>query len=292
MALTLKVPEGFSLAWFCSIMSAVMMMLLFYTIYRTLFVLFNPIQMNWFHITQRYLLILFYTLQIVQDQSLPLIDSDPMNSSILQRKQTFWQKVIFYVSLGLLWIFYFLHIFEQAVYVHFVNFQAKYRIEELPFKKNYFNKREKKMLFVFVILALSVGCSQLYIIIIDSNDRWYKDLIISVKSIQITIISVILVLIITLELLLEIQLSNYLKVQYAFHKTKMRFQVFLFISSLVMHLIYQINLTDEALTQQDLPFISIVMQVPPATFCLVKDLADCFDCFNKSTENFRYYSIF
>ena len=65
MALTLKVPEGFSLAWFCSIMSAVIIMLLFYTIYRTFFVLFNPIQMNWFHITQRYLLILFYTLQIV-----------------------------------------------------------------------------------------------------------------------------------------------------------------------------------------------------------------------------------
>jgi len=74
------------------------------------------------------------------------------------------------------------------------------------------------------------------------------------------------------------------------HKEYLRVQLAVFLISLAIQMYMFIDTKNYGITR--LPLVRMSRDIPCYVFCLMKCDKDCFECFNKNADQFRYYSIF
>lgn len=146
------------------------------------------------------------------------------------------RKILARSTRALYQFLYLVQIFEWVIYVHFIRFQGKYRIEQLFGLKKNFNSRECKIFGCF-IFVLILSLSDIYIPDIigyyNGDQGEHASLKYAVIMVEIQDSAMLFGLLCS-EIALEYNLKKHYRVQYLAHKNSLRIQLFLFIISLAI----------------------------------------------------------
>ena len=179
--------------------------------YRITSLLFVPHSINWFQLMFQILIILFCVVEIVASWGYLMEDTIFEQASRSSKERSWYQTSIYMTSSALYFFFFLLQIFEWVIYANFVNFQGKYRLEELEGRQKEFNKREKWLTYFFIVLALLITLIEAALTNISKLIGTSKEPNL-VKGLSIGVESILLLMVIASELYLESSLKKHYKV--------------------------------------------------------------------------------